>query len=136
MTYGSETWASPSAVMERLDYAEGDLLRLLLGDGPAESSAGYGSVTSSTSLAKLESIWDDNDRGTKRVEKNFGSARPVETIQISLLPRTEITLADNHSRRSMYLMTSPALDLMGSSLLNVDPFTLFAESPFTKKVLV
>ncbi|KAK6765084.1 hypothetical protein RB195_025136 [Necator americanus] len=43
--------------------------------GPAESSAGYGSRTSSPSLTKLENILDDNDEGTKRVEEMLGPAR-------------------------------------------------------------
>ncbi|KAK6742178.1 hypothetical protein RB195_009818 [Necator americanus] len=38
-------------------------------DGPPESSAEYGSRTSSTSLTKLENILDDNGEGTKRVEE-------------------------------------------------------------------
>ncbi|KAK6753722.1 hypothetical protein RB195_012982 [Necator americanus] len=41
-------------------------------EGPAESSVGYGSRTSSTSLTKLENILDDNGEGTKRVEEMLG----------------------------------------------------------------
>ncbi|KAK6733681.1 hypothetical protein RB195_017437 [Necator americanus] len=51
---------------------------------PAESSAGYGSRTSSTSLAKLENILDDNGEGTKRVEEMLGLARPVKTGHLSI----------------------------------------------------
>ncbi|KAK6742177.1 hypothetical protein RB195_009818 [Necator americanus] len=44
-------------------------------DGPPESSAEYGSRTSSTSLTKLENILDDNGEGTKRVEEMLGPAQ-------------------------------------------------------------
>ncbi|KAK6764261.1 hypothetical protein RB195_024542 [Necator americanus] len=39
---------------------------------PAESSAGYGSRTSSTLLTKLENILDDSGEGAKRVEEMLG----------------------------------------------------------------
>ncbi|KAK6733770.1 hypothetical protein RB195_017496 [Necator americanus] len=38
-------------------------------DVPAESSVGYSSQTSSTSLTKLGNIFDDNSKGAKRVEE-------------------------------------------------------------------
>ncbi|KAK6757901.1 hypothetical protein RB195_015616 [Necator americanus] len=66
-----------SGSQEMLNALEGDRQQ----DGvfatrmPAESSAGYGSRTSSTSLTKLENIWtnmDDNGEGTKRVEEMWG----------------------------------------------------------------
>ncbi|KAK6728979.1 hypothetical protein RB195_006186 [Necator americanus] len=52
-------------------------------DGPAESSARYGSRTSSASLTKLENILDDNGEGTKRVEEMLGPARRVKTGHLS-----------------------------------------------------
>ncbi|KAK6764220.1 hypothetical protein RB195_024509 [Necator americanus] len=52
--------------------------------GPAESSAGYGSRTSSTSLTKLENILDDNGEKAKRVEEMLGPARPVKTGHLSI----------------------------------------------------
>ncbi|KAK6736858.1 hypothetical protein RB195_019511 [Necator americanus] len=53
-------------------------------DGPAESSAGYGSRTTSTSLTKLGNILDDNGEGTKRVEGMMGLERPVKTGHLSI----------------------------------------------------
>ncbi|KAK6755006.1 hypothetical protein RB195_013774 [Necator americanus] len=49
--------------------------------GPAKSSAGYGSRTSSTSLTKLENTLDDNSEGTKRVEEVL---RPVKAGHLSI----------------------------------------------------
>ncbi|KAK6763215.1 hypothetical protein RB195_023795 [Necator americanus] len=53
-------------------------------DGPAESSAGYGSRTSLTSLTKLENVLDDNGEGTKRVKEMLGPARPAKTDHLGI----------------------------------------------------
>ncbi|KAK6754350.1 hypothetical protein RB195_013384 [Necator americanus] len=60
-------------------------------DGPAESSAGYGSRISSTSFTNLENILDDNGEGTKRVEEMLGAARPVKTGHLSKLKSCSMT---------------------------------------------
>ncbi|KAK6765654.1 hypothetical protein RB195_025521 [Necator americanus] len=44
---------------------QGDGVTVRYTDGPAESSIGYGSRTSSTSLTRLENILDENGEGTK-----------------------------------------------------------------------
>ncbi|KAK6761441.1 hypothetical protein RB195_022491 [Necator americanus] len=49
----------------------------------AESSAGYGSRTSSTSLTKLENL-DDNGKGTIRVKEMLGLVRPVKADYLSI----------------------------------------------------
>ncbi|KAK6743969.1 hypothetical protein RB195_010959 [Necator americanus] len=53
-------------------------------DGPAESSAGYDSRSSPTSLTKLENILYDNGEGTKRVEKMLRPARLVKMDHLSI----------------------------------------------------
>ncbi|KAK6757643.1 hypothetical protein RB195_015450 [Necator americanus] len=70
--------------IEQKEEKEKNLEGLLVTDGPAESSAGYGSRTSPTSLTKLENILDDNGEGTKRVEEMLGPARPVKTGHLSI----------------------------------------------------
>ncbi|KAK6767010.1 hypothetical protein RB195_026339 [Necator americanus] len=58
-------------------------------DGPAESSAGYSSRTSSSSLTKHENILHGNGEGMKRVEEMLGPALPVKTCHpsIQVLPQ-------------------------------------------------
>ncbi|KAK6736310.1 hypothetical protein RB195_019159 [Necator americanus] len=77
LSYAAETWADTAAA-SRTYYPQSPREICLL-DGPAESSAGCGSWTSSTSLTKVESILDDNGERTIRVEEMLVPARAVKT---------------------------------------------------------